>query len=169
MIATDPLEAIEYAGGWLFDQSMAGWDVSVHVTEGGDLRPLAILGASMFELRESLARRTAFDQPGFGPWPQAVAVSAKVIADDERILSGATASIDKGLTDIRLWGDGLPTGLDDRCRPVSHRLSVAAQAFKRRALCAAHVDPDSLTSVELFREAAEHAGTPRRSGLVPAS
>ncbi|GAA3720186.1 hypothetical protein GCM10022238_38200 [Gordonia hankookensis] len=167
VIATDPLEAIEHAGGWLFDQSMAGWDVSVHVIEEGDTRPLAILGAPLFDLHDSLVNRKAFDQPGAGPWPQALAISAKVFAADERIRAGATSVIDRGLADIRLWGEGLPLELDERCLTTSHRLSCAAQAFKRQAFAAAHVDPDSLTAIESFRTAADHAMTPPH--LVPAS
>ncbi|WP_343287289.1 hypothetical protein [Gordonia sp. SID5947] len=169
MIAADPLEAIEHAGGWLFDQSMAGWDVSVHVLEDGDTRPMAILGAPLFDLRDSLGNRKAFDQPGAGPWPQALAVSAKAFAADERIRDGATSVIDRGLADIRLWGEGLSSDLDSRCLTTSHRLSCAARAFKRQALTAAGVDPESLAAVESFRVAADHAMTPPPVSLVPAS
>src|ERR1700678_796445 len=37
-------EAVRCAGGWLFDQVMAGWDVTVVAVDIGDLRSLEILG-----------------------------------------------------------------------------------------------------------------------------
>src|ERR1700722_8350135 len=43
-IAPSAAEAVQYAGGWLFDQAMAGWDVTVIAAEAGDPRPLDILG-----------------------------------------------------------------------------------------------------------------------------
>jgi hypothetical protein len=43
-IAPSAAEAVQYAGGWLFDQVMAGWDVTVITVEDDDPRPLDILG-----------------------------------------------------------------------------------------------------------------------------
>src|SRR5271163_4270691 len=43
-IAPSAAEAVQYAGGWLFDQVMAGWDVTVITADDGDPRPLDILG-----------------------------------------------------------------------------------------------------------------------------
>src|ERR1700734_1067170 len=43
-IAPSAAEAVQYAGGWLFDQAMAGWDVTVVTVDDGDPRPLDILG-----------------------------------------------------------------------------------------------------------------------------
>src|ERR1700722_20510717 len=43
-IAPSAAEAVQYAGGWLFDQVMAGWDVTVIAAEDDDPRPLDILG-----------------------------------------------------------------------------------------------------------------------------
>ncbi|MEE3849483.1 hypothetical protein VZC37_04025 [Gordonia sp. LSe1-13] len=169
VIAADPLEAIEYAGGLLFDQSMAGWDVSVHVAEGGDTRPLEILGAPLFDLSSSLSSRDSLDHRTIGPWPQAVVVSGKVFAAEERLRSATMVSIDQHLLDVKLWGDDLPSELDHRCLPMSHRLSVAAKAFKRRAFAAAHIDPATVTNVESFRSAADQATTPPNIDLVPAS
>lgn len=167
MLAADPLEAIEYAGGWLFDQSMAGWDVSVHVAEDGDTRPLEILGASLYDLRSSLVSRDSLAQRNTGPWPQAVVISPKVLASEERLRSATMASIDQRLVDVKLWGDEMPTELNGRCLTISHRLSCAAQAFKRQAFAAAHVDPATVTSVEFFRTATDRASTPSRD-LMPA-
>ncbi len=158
MIASDPLEVVEYAGGWLFDQSLAGWDVTVHVMEGGNTRPLDILGASVFDLGCSL------DTKKDGTWPQALAISTRLFTREERVHDGTVAAIDGGRVDIRLWGPELPTELDKRYFAVPHRLSTAAQAFKRRACAAAHVDEDWVAPVESFRV----VGTSRCEPLVPA-
>lgn len=153
----------------MFDQSMAGWDVSVHVANDGDTRPLEILGARLFDLRSSLESHDSFERRAVSPWPQAVAVSSKVFSSEARLRSATMASIDKHLLDVTLWGDELPTELDGRCLTITHRLSFAAQAFKRQAYAAAHMDPDSVSMVESFRTAANPATTPPTMGLVPAS
>jgi hypothetical protein len=44
-IAPTAAEVVRQAGGWLFDQAMAGWDVTVITTEHPDPRPLRMLGA----------------------------------------------------------------------------------------------------------------------------
>ncbi|GAB89669.1 hypothetical protein [Gordonia rhizosphera] len=157
MIASDPLEAIEYTGGWLFDQSLAGWDVTVHVLEGGNTRPLGILGATVFDLGCSLENRKD------GPWPQALAISTSLFTGDERVHKRTLAAIDSGRADIRFWGPEV-TELDTRYATVPHRLSAAAQAFKRRACAAAHLGDDRVTPVESFRI----ASTARCESLVPA-
>ncbi|MFW0793876.1 hypothetical protein AAFP30_08700 [Gordonia sp. CPCC 205515] len=167
MLAANPLEAIEYAGGWLFDQSMAGWDVSVHVAEDGDTRPLEILGASFFDLRSSLVCPDYLEQRKVGPWPQAVVVSPRVLVSDEQLRTATMASIDQRLVDVKLWGDEMPAEFDGRCQPISHRLSVAARAFKRQAFAAADIDPNRVNNVEDFRAASNHAAP--RTDLVPAS
>jgi hypothetical protein len=48
---------VRSAGGWLFDQVMAGWDVTVLTTDDADARPAHILGARAGDLEAVLARR----------------------------------------------------------------------------------------------------------------
>jgi len=52
-IARDTTEVVRFAGGWLFDKAMAGWDVNV-LTLDDDLRSLRILGASAHDLASVL-------------------------------------------------------------------------------------------------------------------
>ena len=47
---TTVAEAVRFAGGWLFDRVMAGWDVTVIVANRDDDRPLKILGATAVDL-----------------------------------------------------------------------------------------------------------------------
>ena len=50
VIATDVADVVQSVGGWLFDRSMAGWDVNVLLANHHDTRPLRILGVRTFEL-----------------------------------------------------------------------------------------------------------------------
>src|SRR5271155_4037881 len=78
-IAPSAAEAVRYAGGWLFDQAMAGWDVTVVTADDGDPRPLDILGvrARTFD--------AVFAAPLLGPGLQAIALRADLYHDDERV------------------------------------------------------------------------------------
>ena len=44
-VAPTVLDAVRFAGGWIYDRVMAGWDVTVLVGGDEDCRPLEILGA----------------------------------------------------------------------------------------------------------------------------
>ncbi|MGC4963246.1 hypothetical protein [Gordonia sp. DT101] len=146
VIATTPSEVVEFCGGWLFDQSMAGWDVSVHVLDGGSTTvPLEILGTRAFDLRHSLARRTS------AHWPQSLAISADLCHADERIRLGAAAAIRSRRAHVWLWGNECPADLEIGSKPAEHRVSNAALAFKRRALRAAGMSEGLVGTVEHFR------------------
>src|ERR1700749_2864333 len=56
-IAPTVADAIESAGGWLFDQALAGWDVTVIMAEQADCRPLRILGVRDYTLESMLSYR----------------------------------------------------------------------------------------------------------------
>nr|BFE38640.1 hypothetical protein GCM10010200_108910 [Actinomadura rugatobispora] len=128
------VDAVRFAGGWLFDRVMAGEEVLVLTADHGDLRPLRILGAHAVDLE------CALSSPVQGPWPpQAIAVGADSCGSDSRVRQIVLKAIDDGLADVRLWGDQKTAGLGDGIgdSPVLHRLSVAARAFKAQALAAA--------------------------------
>ena len=148
---------VRLAGGWLFDQVMIGWDVTVLTTDRADARPLRILGVGTANLEIVLDRQVR------GSCLQAVAVDANLYDADARIRRLVHEAIE-GETDVRLWGEGWPADLDDTAGPVWHRLSVAARAFKAQALAAAAVPPDPGEVTEVFRR-----GKIRRPSAVPAS
>jgi hypothetical protein len=147
-IAPSTVEVVRSAGGWLFDQVMAGWDVTVLTADHGDSRPLRILGARVRDLETMLAL------PVLGPCLQAIAVRADLYESDVRVRRMVRTALDAGLAEIRFWGDRGPGDLDGRADPVWHRLSVAARAFKAQALAAAAAPADPAEEIEVFRRGA---------------
>jgi hypothetical protein len=150
-------EAVQFAGGWLFDQVMAGWDVSVLTGDHTDPRPLRILGARAADLESALA--SSFR----GPCLQAIAVRADLYESDARVRGLVLEALGEGLPELRLWGDRWPEELDGSAGPVSHRLSVAARAFKAQALAAADAPADADEITEVF-----HRGEAKRPSPIPA-
>lgn len=128
----------------MFDQTMAGWDVTAIVADHTDARPLHILGAITLDLESTLAS-------AHGHCPQVIAVSAELYQTDSRVRQGVLDNLDKGQTEVMLLGDTFPDDLDERFGAGSHRLSMAARAFKSHALAAAAVSVDSIGATENFR------------------
>jgi hypothetical protein len=137
-------QVVRFAGGWLFDQVMTGWDVTVLTTDHADSRPLRILGARSVDLEcalRSLAR---------GPRPQAFAVCAQLYCSDARVRMLVLEALGTGAADVRLWGDRWPPDLDGVADSVPHQLSLAARAFKAQALLAAAAPGDPGDGTEVF-------------------
>ncbi len=144
VVAANAVDAVRFAGGWMYDRVMAGWDVTVLLADRTNERPLQILGVATTDLEsalESWAER---------PHPQTVAVAADLFASDERVRRGVLGALEQGLTEVTLWGDSWPADLDDSVGPVAHHLSAAARAFKTQALTAA-ADTGSVGATETFR------------------
>lgn len=144
VVAPNVLDAVKFAGGWVYDRVMAGWDVTVLITGQEDARPLEILGAEVRDLESVLA---AWEER---PHPQTVAVAADVFHSDDRVRQHVLNALDQGATEVTLWGERLPAELDDSVDSVQHQLSAAARAFKAQALAAAD-DPSAVTHTETFR------------------
>jgi len=161
VVAPSIAEAVRYAGGWMFDRVMAGWDVNVLVTDRDDVRPLKILGAETVDLETALA---AGDDH---PHPQALAVAADLIERDTRVRVGVQRALDHGLTEVALWGEHWPVELDHDVDSVQHRLSAAARVFKAQALAAASIGDTAVGPVETFRSGAM-SGPPIGADLIPA-
>lgn len=161
VVAPTVAEAVRYAGGWMFDRVMAGWDVNVLLAEDGDVRPLKILGAEPVDFEAVVS--AGDDQPH----PQALAVAAGLIDRDARVREGVLRALDQGLTEVAVWGDVEPTGLDRGVDSVQHKLSSAARVFKAQALAAAAVTDVVVGPVETFRSGAMNCA-PIGADLVPA-
>ncbi len=60
---------MQQAGGWLFDQVMAGWDVTVITVDSSDPRPLRILGvrAGVLDAVLALAAADVAQEPAADP------------------------------------------------------------------------------------------------------
>lgn len=147
VVAPSVLDAVESAGGWLYDRAMAGWDVTVLLDrDGEDVRPLEILGVVVLDLEPVLQAWTQ------RPHPQTVAVAADLFATDQRVRQHVLTALDQGLTEVTLWGEQLPADLDRNVDSVRHELSAAARAFKAQALAAANRPAlDGVGYVETFR------------------
>ncbi len=135
VVAASVVDVVRFAGGWLFDRAMAGWDVTVLLTDDladhPDDRPLQILGAQTLDLEIALASVET------RPRPQALAAAADLFGCDPRVRQGVLQALDHGVTEVTLWGETWPAELDDTVGLVQHRLSTAAQTFKAQALAAA--------------------------------
>ena len=148
VVASDVADVVRFAGGWLFDRAMAGWDVTVLLTDlvdHPDARPLQILGARVIDLEDTLAAVES------RPRPQALAAAADLFGCDSRVRQGVLQALDHGVTEVTLWGETWPAELDHSVGLVQHRLSTAAWTFKAQALAAAAVPDGSIGYVETFR------------------
>jgi hypothetical protein len=146
VVAPTALDAVRFAGGWVYDRVMAGWDVTVLVGDHDDVRPIQILGADTLDLESALEKWEE------RPHPQTVAVAADLFGRDARVRRGVLDALEQGATEVTLWGDSLPNELDHSVDHVRHHLSAAARAFKSQALAAAN-DPeaDAVGDTETFR------------------
>ena len=161
VVAADVADVVRFAGGWLFDRAMAGWDVTVLVADHPDDRPLQILGVQILDLEQALA------SAGHRPPPQTLAAAADLFDCDPRVRQGVVQALDQGATEVTLWGQSWPADLDDSVGLVQHRLSAAAQAFKAQALAAAAIAVESIEPVETFRSRVM-ASAAVEADLIPA-
>ncbi|MFE7743568.1 hypothetical protein [Nocardia sp. NPDC057455] len=163
MVAPNIADVVRWTGGWLFDRTVAGWEVTVLVADPGDTRPLRILGATVLDLEQFSAA------PVREAWPQAVAVASATYLSDSRVRDGVLECLDRGRTEVTMWGEVLPAELDHRVGSVQHRVSVAGRAFKGCALRAAGLATEVAGSVEVFRTGEAARMYPRYGlDLVPA-
>ncbi|OBE97480.1 hypothetical protein A5776_17600 [Mycolicibacterium elephantis] len=161
VVAPTVLDAVKYAGGWVYDRAMAGWDVTVLIANPGDVRPLRILGAETLDLDSVL---NAWEDR---PHPQTVAVAADLFDRDPRVLDHVRNALDQSATEVTVWGERLPAELDSSVDSVQHRLSAAARAFKAKALSAADQAPEvGVGHIETFRSGMMASVA---SDLIPAS
>src|SRR5262249_2622465 len=79
---------------------------------------------------------------------QSLAVSAEAFTADTRVREKVLASLDDRLTEVALWGEGWPLGVNRTTTKAQHVLSAAARRFKGYALAAAGIPCDSIDSTE---------------------
>ncbi|HYY00661.1 MAG TPA: hypothetical protein VE908_14120, partial [Mycobacterium sp.] len=90
VVAADAVDVVRFAGGWLFDRAMAGWDVTVLIADRPDDRPLQILGVEVLDLEDALASVET------RPQPQALAAAADLFDCDSRVRRGVLQALDHG-------------------------------------------------------------------------
>ncbi|GAB7146686.1 hypothetical protein [Mycobacterium riyadhense] len=145
VVAPSVADVVQFAGGWLFDRAMAGWDVTVLVADPADDRPLQILGVQTLDLEDALASVST------RPRPQALAAAADLVGCDSRVRRGVLGALNHGVTEVTLWGQTWPAELDDSVGQVAHQLSMAARTFKAQAMAAAALPQTSIGLTEIFR------------------
>jgi hypothetical protein len=144
VVASNVADVVRSAGGWLFDRAMIGWDVNAVLPAGGNTRPLQILGVGTLELNSQFASARE-GLAGYG-----LVVSAEMFASDARVRAEVLKALDRGLTEVALWGEGWPVEVDRQVSAVQHRLSAGARAFKVQALVAAEIQHSSVDFTETF-------------------
>jgi hypothetical protein len=137
VVASSAADVVQSAGGWLYDRVMAGWEVTALLPHGGDSRSLRILGVQAFDAEARPASRS-----------QSLAVSAEAFTADARVREQVLASLGDRLTEVALWGDGWPLGVNRAMTRTQHVLSAAARRFKGYALAAAGLACDSVDPTE---------------------
>ena len=132
VIAPSGADVVRFAGGWLFDRRMAGWDVDVLVPDQEAARALQILGARIVDLHAGLASVVRGPERA-----AALAVAADLVAADERIHEEVLDAVRSGLTEVALWGGSRPSKIGGRVDSTQYRLSAAARVYKGHAMAAA--------------------------------
>jgi hypothetical protein len=140
VIATDVADVVQSVGGWLFDRSMAGWDVNVLLANHNDTRPLRILGVRTFELHPTLLSIGSGAERAVG-----IAIAADLLGTDECIDAEIRDALQSGEVEVTLWGE---SRFGERATAVQYRLSAAARIFKDCALAAAMLTDVSVAPVE---------------------
>lgn len=146
VVTTDVSRLVAAAGGWLCDRVRAGWQVTVVVPSGADLRALQIIGVGA-EITPSVAA-VLREQPA-AAW----ALDAAVLDSDADVRDEVQRALHRARTEVTVWGSSPWCASDRRFTAVRHELSAAARAFKRHALLSCG-HPGRVTDSEDFRSAA---------------
>jgi hypothetical protein len=141
VVARDVGELVDLAGGWICDRILAGWDVSVAVSQPRDLRPLQILGVTLVTQQRLRLVTT-------GSGAAAIAIAPGIFENNNHIRSEVLQALDQGGIEVTFVGPSLPSDLDGQLDRRQHRLSGAARAFKAHALAAAAVSGSAINNTE---------------------
>jgi hypothetical protein len=140
VVARDVSELVDLAGGWMCDRTLAGWDVSVAVSEPRDLRPLQILGVT------TVVTHQRFGSINDGT--ASIAVAPGIFENNDQIRGVVFQALNQGDIEVTFWGPSIPSDLHGQLDRRQHRLSGAARAFKTHALAAAAVPAAGISATE---------------------
>lgn len=139
-------EVVAEAGGWIVDRVLAGWRVTL-ITDADDGESAGrILGC---DVTIGSAITDASRPPPYG----IVLTSARCRTDSELQQCIADA-LDRQIAELSIIGVRASGRCDHRLRPITHRLSSAARAFKAYAQVAAGLPNGSGAVTERFLSAA---------------
>jgi hypothetical protein len=150
---TSVREVVAHAGGWLVDRTLGGWTVTI-VTEASDDAPQAarILGCKI----------AVFAEAGDSPPTHAIASMSAIYGTDDAVRKRIDQALDRNAFEVSLIG-ARPHAHDRRLRPVTHRLSVAARAFKAQSMTALGLTTTAAATEQLLSAVAADAGADVRS------
>ncbi|WP_280436541.1 hypothetical protein [Nocardia carnea] len=160
VLGTSMDDAVSAAGGWIFDLSMAGWEVTVVAGDLGSPRPARILGAEALDLDSAFTHRHRRLRP------QAVAISAALMAGEDRLRGRVQECLDRGLIEVSIWGRQFAEEAGDRTESTTHRLSHAARVFKQQALRVVRGEAGAVAPTENFRTGITSRFAPHGRDLV---
>jgi hypothetical protein len=140
VMAPSVADAVQSAGGLIFDRIRLGWRVTVEIPDADDVRALRVLGVEV----DSRVGETPAD-PLDGP--TALATAAALYATDAGTRSEVDAALAIESTEVIAWGGA--EDLPGDSSVVSYHLSRAAQVFKAQALVAAGLT-DAVEPTETF-------------------
>jgi hypothetical protein len=140
-------EVVAEAGGWIVDRVLAGWRVTL-ITDAEDGECAGrILGCEV-TIGSEITDASR-------PRPYGIVLTSARCRTDSQLQQCIANARDRQIAEISLIGVR-PSGrcCDPRLRPVVHRLSPAAQAFKAHALLAVGLPDSSVGVTERFLSAA---------------
>lgn len=143
VIAVDAADVVRAAGGWLCDRARAGWRVNVLLTADADVRPFQVLGVRTMSADIDPVELVRSN-------PAALAISADLLDAHQRLRTQILRVLERGGTELTVWGQWQSGVLAGRVAPTRHRLSGAARAFKTQALAVAGSPCSAIDSAEDF-------------------
>jgi hypothetical protein len=135
VVAPSVLDAVRFAGGWIYDQVRIGWTVSVAVPDHHDDRPLRVLGADTLDFDSVLATVDAESNSS------ALAVAAALFDQNDRVQHLVRIVLAGHHPQLLMWGEHRTAELRPRLGAIEYRLSSAARSFKAHSLRAASAEP----------------------------
>ncbi|MFZ0904115.1 MAG: hypothetical protein WAN71_09605 [Mycobacterium sp.] len=142
VVAHDVGELVDFAGGWMCDRALAGWDLSVALPEPYDLRPLQIIGVT------TLLSHQRFAAINDGDTTTSIAVTPGIVENNDHIRGVVLRALDQPAIEVTFWGPSIPSDLHGQLARRQYRLSGAARAFKAQALAAAAVPAAAISPTE---------------------
>lgn len=144
VLSSNVPDVVRWAGGWLFDRSLAGCQVTAHLDDLHDDRALRILGIAAGDLSDALASQLC-------DVGDVLVVSADLYGADAHVRERMLEAMEVGTANVIMWGSRWPAELEGLTSSVHHRLSIAARAFKAQALLAAGTSAHVVEPRKLFR------------------
>jgi hypothetical protein len=130
--ASNVPDLIVLAGGWVADHAMAGWDVTGFVADSQDDRdgqPLRILGAELITFKTARDFREPYT-------PHTLAIASELYERDVLIRTRVSRAVNSVEPEVVFLGDCHPSDTPGTPMRVEYQCSLAAQAFKAKALAA---------------------------------